>query len=183
MPTAPERREFPYYENDFYQNYLQLIRVSKQTMMNTFFNVSEVKLTYKSRVKPSDRPQVISSHSAYDVFMQHWSDQIEFLEEFNILILNQANRVLAFYNVSKGGRTGTVVDAKIIFTAALKLNGVGILLAHSHPSGQLRPSLADIELTKKLVAGAKLLDMTILDHLIVTPTGYYSFADEGKLNL
>ena len=57
-----------------------------------------------------------------------------------------------------------------------------MILSHNHPSGQLRPSLADIELTKKLVAGAKLLDMTVLDHLIVTPTGYYSFADEGKLN-
>ena len=149
--------------------------------MSNLFKVSEVKLTYKSRVKPSDRPQIISSNSAYDVLMEHWSDQIEFVEEFNILLLNQANRVLAFYNVSKGGRTGTVVDAKIVFTAALKLNAVGIILSHSHPSGNLRPSLADINLTKKLFAGAKLLDMTILDHLIVTPTDYYSFADEGQL--
>ena len=114
--------------------------------------------------------------------MQHWSDQIEYLEEFNILLLNQANRVLAFYNVSKGGRTGTVVDAKIVFTAALKLNAVGLIISHAHPSGNLRPSLADINLTKKLVEGMKLLDMTILDHLIVSPSGYFSFADEGKLN-
>ena len=98
--------------------------------MSNLFKVSEVKLTYKSRVKPSDRPQIISSHTAYDVLMEHWSDQIEFLEEFNILLLNQANRVLAFYNVSKGGRTGTVVDAKIVFTADLKLNAVGIILSH-----------------------------------------------------
>lgn len=175
MLTAPERREFPYYENGFKEP-------TKQTIMNTFFNVSEVKLSYKSKVKPSDRPQVISSQSAYDILMQHWSDQIEYLEEFNILLLNQANRVLAFYNVSKGGRTGTVVDAKIVFTAALKLNAVGLIISHAHPSGNLRPSLADINLTKKLVEGAKLLDMTILDHLIVSPSGYFSFADKGKLN-
>ena len=150
--------------------------------MNNLFSVSEVKLTYKSRVKAADRPQIISSHSAYDILLSNWSDQIEMVEEFNVLLLNRANRVLCFFNVSKGGQSGTVVDAKVVFTAALKVRACSLVLSHNHPSLQLRPSLADIELTKKLVAGAKLLDMTVLDHLIVTPTGYYSFADEGKLN-
>ena len=149
--------------------------------MQTLFSVSEVKLTYKSRVKAADRPQIITAHNAYDILLQSWSDQIEMVEEFNILLLNRANRVLAFFNVSKGGHTGTVVDAKVVFTAALKLKACGIVLAHNHPSGRLLPSLADIALTKKLVAGGKLLDISILDHLIITPYGYYSFADEGKL--
>ena len=149
--------------------------------MSNLFKVSEVKLTYKSKVNPSDRPQIISSHSAYDILMEHWSDQIEIVEEFNILLLNRASRVLCFFNVSKGGQSGTVVDAKVVFTAALKVRACSIILSHNHPSLQLRPSLADLELTKKLVAGAKLLDMTVLDHLIVTPTSYYSFADEGQL--
>ena len=128
------------------------------------------------------RDRIISSHTAYDILLGSWSDQIELVEEFNILLLNRANRVLSFFNVSKGGQSGTVVDAKVVFTAALKMRACGIILSHNHPSGQLRPSLADIELTKKLVTGAKLLDISILDHLIVTPHSYYSFADEGKLN-
>ena len=83
----------------------------KQTVMNNLFSVSEVKLTYKSKVKAADRPQIISSHTAYDILLSNWSDQIEMVEEFNILLLNRANRVLCFFNVSKGGQSGTVVDA------------------------------------------------------------------------
>ena len=149
--------------------------------MNKLFSVSEVQLSYKSKVKAADRPQIISSHTAYDVLLNNWSDQIELVEECNILLLNRANRVLAFFNVSKGGHTGTVVDAKVVFTAALKLKACSVILSHNHPSGRLVPSLADLELTKKLVAGGKLLDISVLDHLIVTPYGYYSFADEGKI--
>ena len=149
--------------------------------MNHLFSVSEVELTYKSKVKPSDRPQITSSRTAYDILLTHWSDQLEWVEEFNLLLLNRANRVLGFYNVSKGGQSSTVVDAKVVFSAALKLRATGLILSHSHPSGNIQPSLQDIELTKKLVAGAKLLDMTVLDHIIVTPYSYFSFADEGKL--
>ena len=149
--------------------------------MNSFFKVSEVELTYRSKVKANDRPQIMSSRTAFDIFLYNWSDQIEIQEEFNILLLNQANRVIGFYNVSKGGRASTVVDAKVVFAAALKGNAVSLVLAHNHPSYSLTPSLQDIELTKKLVAGAKLLDLKILDHLIITPVDYYSFADEGKL--
>lgn len=150
--------------------------------MSKLFSVSEVELSYKSKVNPSDRPQIISSHTAYDVLLSNWSDHIELVEECNILLLNRANRVLAFFNVSKGGHTGTVVDAKVVFTAALKLKSTSIIISHNHPSGRLVPSKADLELTKKLVAGGKLLDISVLDHLIVTPYGYYSFADEGKID-
>ena len=103
------------------------------------------------------------------------------MEEFNVLFLNQANRVIGFFNVSKGGKASTIVDAKVVFAAALKSNCVSVVLGHNHPSYSLTPSLQDIALTKKLVAGAKLLDLKILDHLIITPVDYYSFADEGKL--
>ncbi len=149
--------------------------------MNSFFKVSEVELTYKSKVKPSDRPQITSSRHSYDILLHNWSDQLEWVEEFNILLLNRANRVLGFYNVSKGGQTGTVVDAKVVFAAALKMKANYIVLSHNHPSGALHPSTADIAITKKLVAGGKLLDIKVLDHLIITPYGYYSFADEGKI--
>ena len=149
--------------------------------MNSFFQVSEVELTYRNKVKASDRPQITSSRNSYDILLHNWSDQLEWIEEFNILMLNRANRVLGFYNVSKGGQTGTVVDAKVVFAAALKCKANYLILAHNHPSGALHPSLQDIQLTNKLVAGGKLLDIKILDHLIVTPYGYYSFADEGKI--
>ena len=149
--------------------------------MNSFFQVAEIELTYKSKVNPNDRPQIISSRNSYDVLLNNWSDQLEWVEEFNILLLNRANRVLGFYNVSKGGQTGTVVDAKVVFAAALKCKAVSLVISHNHPSGNIHPSIQDIEITKKLVAGAKLLDLRILDHIIVTPYDYYYFADEGKL--
>ena len=149
--------------------------------MQHLFSVSEVELTYKNKVKASDRPQSTSSRIAFDILLFNWSDQIEYQEEFNILLLNRAKRVVGFYNVSKGGQSSTVVDAKVVFAAALKSSASFILLAHNHPSLNLTPSLADIQLTKKLVEGAKLLDLKVIDHLIVTPYSYYSFADEGKL--
>ena len=149
--------------------------------MQNLFSVSEVELTYKNKVKASDRPQITSSRTAFDILLHNWSDQIEYQEEFNVLLLNRANRVIGFYNVSKGGQSSTVVDAKVVFAAALKSSSSYLVLAHNHPSLNLQPSLADIQLTKKLVEGAKLLDLKIIDHLIITPYSYYSFADEGKL--
>jgi len=149
--------------------------------MSSFYQVSEIELTYKRKVKASDRPKITCSRDSFDILLNNWSDQIEFIEEFNILLLSRANRVLGFYNVSKGGHNGTVVDAKVVFSAALKMKASYIVLSHNHPSENLTPSLQDIELTKKLVEGGKLLDIKVLDHLIVTPWGYYSFADEGKI--
>jgi len=149
--------------------------------MSSLFSVSEVELTYKSKVNPLDRPQITHSRQSYDILLHNWSDQLEWVEEFNILLLNRANRVLGFYNVSKGGQTGTVVDAKVVFAAALKCKANYLILAHNHPSGNIQPSVQDIALTKKLVAGGKLLDIPVLDHLIITPYSYFSFADEGKI--
>ena len=148
--------------------------------MNSINKVAEIELSYKSKVKSSDQPQITDSNSAYKILLENWSEQIEVQEEFNILLLNHANRVMGFVNISKGGRSSTIIDAKIVFAAALKGNCTSILLSHNHPSGTLCPSLKDIEVTKKLEEGAKLLDLSILDHLIITPYGYYSFKDEGK---
>ena len=146
------------------------------------FEVTEVKLIYQNKVKAADCPQIKSSLEAYQILLANWSDQIGFIEEFYILLLNRANRVIGRYLVSQGGMTGTVVDAKTVFTAALKCRAASLILAHNHPSGNLRPSQSDIELTKKLKQGGELLDISILDHLILSPDGgYYSFADEGLL--
>ena len=144
--------------------------------------VSEVELIYKSKVKASDRPRISDSREAYALLMFHWDlDKIELVEEFKVIFLNQANRVLGIFNVSSGGITGTVADPRLIFSAALKACACNIMLAHSHPSGNLKPSRADEELTNKFKNAGQFLDIRVLDHLIVTKDQYFSFADEGLI--
>jgi len=109
-----------------------------------------------------------------------------FIEEFKILLLNRANRVIGCYEVSSGGTCGTVADPKVIFAVALKCCATSIILAHNHPSGNLKPSQADILLSQKLKAGGRLLEIEVLDHIILSPEinsdkPYYSFADEGLM--
>jgi len=100
-------------------------------------------------------------------------------EEFWVLFLNNSNKVLFKTQLSKGGMTGTMVDVRIVFKIAFEQNATAIILAHNHPSGKLQASDADIQITKKLKTAGQQLDIPVLDHLIITETGYYSFADEG----
>ncbi len=102
-------------------------------------------------------------------------------EEFWILLLSRSNQILSKQQVSKGGFSSTVVDPKVIFKKALDKNASSIILCHNHPSGNLNPSQQDLELTRKLVAAGKTLDITVLDHLIITQTQYYSFSENGQL--
>ena len=102
-------------------------------------------------------------------------------EVFGVLFLNQANRVNHFEIISQGGITGTVADPRIILRKALEEEAVNIILCHNHPSGNLKPSRADEELTQKIKEAARFLDIKVLDHIIVSDQGYYSFADEGIL--
>ena len=144
--------------------------------------VSEIKLVYKSKTKAKERPQITSSRDAYWTLESNWSDQIGLLEEFNVLLLDRSNRAMAICPISKGGVSGTVVDLKIVFAAALKGRASSIILAHNHPSGNLTPSQADIELTRKFRKAGEILDISVLDHLILSPDGdYYSFADENRM--
>ena len=144
--------------------------------------VAEVQLIYKSKVKASLRPKIHSSRDAFEVLKSNWNyETIEFVEEFKMLLLNRANRVLGIIDISLGGTAGTVADPKVIFAAALKGNANGIILAHNHPSGNLKPSQADIDLTRKLKAGGQILDIGVLDHIILTSEGFFSFTDEGMM--
>lgn len=102
-------------------------------------------------------------------------------EEFWVVLLDRANHILNKEQISKGGFSATIVDPKVIFKKVLDKNASSLVLCHNHPSGNLKPSNSDIELTQKLVAAAKMLDITILDHLIVAQSGYFSFSDEGQL--
>jgi DNA repair protein RadC len=143
---------------------------------------AEVELIYKSKVKASERPVIASSKDAYTVLIKCWDEgKLEFVEQFKILLLNRANKVLGVYNVSSGGVSGTVADPKQIFAAALKANASGLVIAHNHPSGNLKPSRQDEQLTSKMKEAGSFLDIKVLDHLIVTSEAYYSFADEGLL--
>jgi DNA repair protein RadC len=107
--------------------------------------------------------------------------QNEINEHFIVLYLNRANRVTGYDTLSEGGINGTVVDPRLVFKKAVENAAVQIILCHNHPSGNLNPSSADKHLTEKLKEGGKFLDITVMDHIIVSETGFYSFADDGLL--
>ena len=144
--------------------------------------VAEVELVYKTKVKSSERPLVRDSKDIYQILLQVWDEtKIDMLEEFKVLFLNRGNRVIGVYNASSGGITGTVADPRLILAAAIKSLAVCIILAHNHPSGNLKPSRADEELTCKIKEAAKYHDIRVIDHIIISCDGYYSFANEGLI--
>lgn len=148
----------------------------------SLFQVSEIELVYRPKFKASERPKVCGSNDVYNVFYNNWNfNLLEVQEQFKVMLLNRANKVLGIYEASKGGMAGTIADPKLIFSTALKACASSIILAHNHPSGNLKPSQADIGLTKKIIDGGNLLDISVLDHVIITSEGYYSFADEGMI--
>lgn len=148
------------------------------------FRVAEIELVYRSKVPASERPKVNCSRDVYRLFIENWNqDKIEYLEEAKLLLLSRGSGVLGIYNLSSGGTAGTIIDTKQVFAAALKANAHSIIISHNHPSGNLQPSEQDIRLTRRIHQAGKVLDIDLLDHLIVSKQGYYSFADEGKLCL
>ncbi len=126
-----------------------------------------------------ERVKITSSSSVFEV-LQPVIGELDH-EEFWILYLNNSNKIIEQFQISKGGITGTLVDIRITLRKALELGAVSLILAHNHPSGNLNPSEADKQLTKKLKTAAESLDIKILDHIIVTEKSYFSFADEGLL--
>ncbi len=149
--------------------------------INPLNEVAEIKVSYKTTNTP--KIKITTVNKAFEVLLSLWDlDTIELQEEFKILLLNRANEVLGIYPLSKGGITGTVVDSRLIFAVALKCNATGILLCHNHPSGNLKPSDADITLTRSIKKCADFLDITLIDHLIITKNGFFSFSNEGKLS-
>lgn len=154
----------------------------ESTIEKKLLEVSEIQLSYKSTVKPSQRPKINESKDAYEVLKQSWdSSKLELVEQFKAMFTNRANKVLGIYEVSTGGIAGTVADPRLIFVGALKVGASGVILSHNHPSGNLKPSQADIDLTKKIKDAGRFLEIQLLDHVIITSEGYFSFADEGVL--
>ena len=137
--------------------------------------VSECKLVYKQPRR--SKPKVTNAREAYDICMAHWESDLEYVERFKILLLNSDNRCKGIFQVSQGALTSTPVDRRVVFTAALSGAAVAIILVHNHPSGNCKPSPADEKLTSELMKCGDLLDIKILDHIIISPSQFYSFTE------
>jgi DNA repair protein RadC len=172
-----------------YQNDLDAFGKASIKELAKFKGIGEAKaiaivaaLELGRRRKETARQEVVKVGSSRDAFQHLHADFADLNhEEFWMLLLNRANHVKSKHLVSKGGQSGTVADPKIIFKTALEHQAAYIILAHNHPSGNLKPSAEDIKLTKKLVEAGKLLDLLVVDHLILTDHSYYSFCDEGLI--
>lgn len=173
----------------FYQNNLAKVAKLGVKDLSKFKGIGEAKaisivaaLELGRRRKETEKEgplKITSSKDAYEILKAELSDLPH--EEFWVLILNRANFVTSKHLISKGGQSGTVADPKVIFKVAIENNAANIVLAHNHPSGNLRASSADINLTKKLVQSGLLLEIPIYDHLIITDHSYLSLADEGLM--
>lgn len=149
--------------------------------------IPEIEIRYK--YKPPKTLRVISSRVAAEALYEFFNkDTIQYSEEVVLIVLNRHNKCLGWIRISQGGLSGTVVDPKMVFGVCLKAGASSFLLGHNHPSGHMRPSEQDLHLTRQLCQGAKILDLTFLDHIILAPSesgqveDYYSFADNGQLH-
>lgn len=145
--------------------------------------ITEVELIYRNKQDAKDRPIIKSSQDAYEIFTKTWNmDKIELAEHFRMILLDKKNSCLGVSTIATGGISSCLVDLKIAFATALKARASGIILAHNHPSGNLKQSPQDEKLTENFMKVGKILDLPILDHLIVTKNGYTSFADLGLIS-
>lgn len=150
--------------------------------MEKLIKVAEITISY-SPTKGA-KPVIENSLKAYEEFVPFFTrETMGIQEQFVVMYLNNANKIIGVYKVSKGGLTGTVVDPRIILGTALKVAATAIIIAHNHPSGTLKPSQADLALTRKLANAAAFVDIRVNDHIILSgvDNGYYSFADNGDL--
>jgi DNA repair protein RadC len=149
-------------------------------MTNTINKLAEIQVSYSTQNTPKDK--INSVQTAFEFLLNSWdTGTLELQEEFKVILLNRANEALGIYSLSKGGIAGTVVDVRLLFAVALKCNASGVIISHNHPSGNTNPSDADIALTKKVKRCSDFLDITLIDHLIITKNAFYSFSNEGML--
>lgn len=139
-------------------------------------------LKYSEDVKQSEMHHLQTSLDVAEILRKCYNQDTFFMQEqFIVLMLNQSNKLIGFYPLSRGGLTSTVVDVRLIFSTAINSFATSIIISHNHPSGNRNPSKHDIVLTKKIKEAGELLDIKLLDHLILTNESYFSFADEGEL--
>jgi DNA repair protein RadC len=142
--------------------------------------ITALELGRRRRLEEALELPIITSSKAVFNIMQPIIGELQH-EEFWIVYLNNSNKVIYKDQLSKGGLTGTLVDARLVFKRGIELNATSIILCHNHPSGKLQPSNADKQITSKLIKAGETLDIKVLDHLIVTENAYFSFADENLL--
>ena len=152
-------------------------------MKNNLYTIHEMELVYIPKHSLSQKPKLHSSCEVANLLKDLYNpNTIHCQEEFIVLYLSNSNSVIGTQKLSKGGMTSTVVDVRLIMSTALKSLSSGIILSHNHPSGKREPSELDKKLTTKIKEAGKLLDISLLDHVIMTPdNGYFSFADEGLI--
>lgn len=175
--------------NDVHNNLNELGKLTIEKLKRDYRGIGEAKaisivaaMELGRRRKLSEareKPKIASSTDIYNLMHPILADLPH--EEFWIILLNRANKVLSTQKVSQGGVSGTVMDVKLIMKAAIDQLASSIILAHNHPSGNKRPSRPDKEITKKLKDAGKIMDIPVLDHLIITDNGFFSFADNGEM--
>ena len=143
--------------------------------------IKNYNLTVKKLESEFKKVKITSSEDAYKVIRQFYHEDIEIYESFFILLLNRANETIGYAKISQGGITGTVVDVKIIAKYCIDTLANSVILTHNHPSGNLFPSDADNNITRKVKKALEYIDTMVLDHLIISKNDYYSFADNGKI--
>lgn len=151
--------------------------------MEEILKVCDVKLTYNTKIKSSERPVMVQAADVYKLLIDYVYDKdiIQYKECLKLILLNKAGKLLGVAHISEGGINETSADIRIIMQAAILGNASNIILAHNHPSGSLKPSAQDDLVTMNLRKAAKLFNITVLDHIIVTDSGYYSYQDEGRV--
>lgn len=142
----------------------------------------QINVSFDRQTKTTELYKITSSFSASDILRKIFNaDTFYWQEEFMLLCLNNANKVIGYYKLSSGGITGTVVDVRMIYTIAVKCGAVGIVIAHNHPSGTNHPSESDKAITTKIKKAGETLDIKLIDHIILTDENFYSFTDNGLI--
>ena len=139
-------------------------------------------ITLKYKASGISKTKITNSQDSYNLFKQMYDgDTLEYCESSVVIYLNRANNSIGWQKISQGGLSGTVVDVRIVLGTALKCGASAIILSHNHPSGNLFHSAADDKLTKQIYEAGKIMEIQLLDHLIITTDGFYSYADQGKI--
>lgn len=158
-----------------------IFRYNKYLIMRELRMLHEVKVVYKPSFNQSELHQISSGNDAVKLIRRIWEDDIQYRERFYMVMLDRANKVIGFTLIGVGGSSAVTADVKMILQTALLTHAQAIIIAHNHPSGNLKPSQSDIHLTKRVKEGSDIMDITLIDHIILTENSYYSFAENGIL--
>lgn len=155
----------------------------RKTKIETVYNVSEISVHYNVKVKPKDRLNVRDSESMTRAFMEFFDKEtIELNETSYVMLLNNNLDIIGIIKIGVGDDTGTIMNIKKAMQTVILCNAKCMALCHNHPSGKIYPSKCDMEMTKKFCDCAKIINVHLIDHIILSPSGdYYSFKDEGQL--